>query len=84
MAECKVIMWNSSGIRASTATTPAKMALFDKENPNSDCTIAALVETHHRNEEDFPDYIKEQAGHCHIVHAPTPPTHTLWYHSPDS
>ena len=60
MAECKVTMWNSSDIRASSASTPAKMALFDKESPNAEYTIAALVETHHRNKEDFPDYIKQQ------------------------
>ena len=76
MAECKVTMWNSSGIRAGTASTPAKMALFDNENPKADYTIAAFVETHHRNTDDFPEYITEHAEHFNIVHTPTPPTHT--------
>ena len=76
MAECKVIMWNSSGIRASTVSTPAKMAFFDKENPNAKYTIAAFVETHHRNKEEFPDYVVQQTEHFHIIHTPTPPTHT--------
>ena len=75
MADSKVTMWNSAGIRASTATTPAKIAFFDKENPQADYTIAAFVETHHRDKNDFPDYIKLRAQNFHIVHSPAPTTH---------
>ena len=54
MAETKMTIWNSAGIRASTATTPANITFFDKENPHANYTIAALVETHHRDKNDFP------------------------------
>ena len=75
MADCNVTMWNCSGLRATTVTTLAKMALFDKENPNASYTIAAFVETHHRHTDDFPSYISQQSQHFHILHTPTTTTH---------
>jgi len=59
MADTKVTMWNSSGLRTGTDTTYAKMAFFDQQNTNGNYTIAAFIETHHRDEKDFPLYIKK-------------------------
>ena len=76
MADTKFLMWNSSGIRAGTDTTPAESAFFDQQNPNADYTFAAFVETHHRDEKDLPLYFTIRKPNFHILHSPTPPTHT--------
>ena len=76
MASPKVICWNSSGLRASAKSTPVKIAFFDKEFPKGNFAIAAFVETHHKNEDDFPDEIKEYLVTHHLLHTPTPPGQT--------
>ena len=75
-ASSKVIVWNSAGIRASTASTAEKIAFFDKEFPNGNFAIAAFVETHHREEGDIPEEFKEYRVTHHILNTPTPPEHT--------
>ena len=54
MAVPKVICWNSAGLRASTVTTPKKMAFFDSQFPNANFAIAAFIETHHKSEQEIP------------------------------
>ena len=68
--------WNSGGLRASATSTPGKMAFFDKQFPNGNFAIAAFIETHHKNEEDFPDLIKEYMTTHHLIHTPTSMGHT--------
>ena len=76
MARLNVVMWNSGGLRAAAGTTDHKMAFFDKEFFQADFSIAAFLETHHKNEDDFPDLINEYIVIHHNVHTPTPPDHT--------
>ena len=71
MASTKVICWNSAGLRASAGSTPAKVAFFDKEFPNGNFALAAFIETHHKNEDDFPEEIKAYLVTHHLIHTPT-------------
>ena len=70
-SEMAVVMWNSGGLRAAAGSTDHKMAFFDKEFPQADFAIVAFLETHHKNEDDFPDLITH-----HCVQTSTPPDHT--------
>ena len=76
MAGVKVVMWNSGGLRAAAGSTGHKLASFDKEIRQADFSIAAFLETHHKNEDDFPDLINEYIVTHHYVHTPTPQPHT--------
>jgi len=71
-----IVLWNSGGLRAPSKSTPAKTAFFDKEFPNANFDIAAFIETHHKNEEEIPDLIKEYTITHHLIHTPTPPSNT--------
>ena len=44
MAELKVVMWNSGGLRAAAGSTDHKLTFFDKEFPQADFSIAAFLE----------------------------------------
>ena len=59
MTGLNVVMWNSGGLRAAAPSTAQKMAFFDKEFPEANFSVAAFLETHHKNEDDFPDLINE-------------------------
>lgn len=50
--------WNCNGLRASADFSDSKLDFFDKEFPNGSFAIAAFIETHHRNVEDFPAKLK--------------------------
>ena len=76
MASSKVICWNSSGIWASAASTDEKIAFFDNAFPEGKFAIAAFVETHHKDEHDFPQDMKEYGVTHHILHTPTDNTET--------
>ena len=73
MADLKVVLWNCGGLRANTASTLQKMGTFDKSLPNASFDIAAFVETHHRDESDFPDLIKEYKISHFCLHTPATP-----------
>ena len=53
MASQNVIFWNSAGFRASTYSTPDKFYFLDKQYPNGNFAIAALVESHHKDDLDY-------------------------------
>ena len=63
-------MWNSAGFRASATSTPAKFGFLDSQFPNGGFNIAAILETHHKDEQDY----SEELGHfCkthNIFHSP--------------
>ena len=63
-------------MRASANSTPEKLAFFDQVFPNANFSIAAFVETHHANEDDIPDEIKQYTTTHHLLHTPTPSTET--------
>ena len=50
-----------------------KTGFFDKEFTDANFSVAAFLETHHRNENDFPDLIKEYIVTHHCIHTPTLP-----------
>ena len=77
MAFPKVTCWNSAGIRAGANSTPKKIVFFDKEFPQANFAIAAFLETHHKNDEDIPDYFHSLQNTQHIIHTPT---HTQMKH----
>ena len=71
-----IVMWNCGGIKAPSKSTPANTAFFDKEFPNANFDIAALIKTHHRNEAEIPGLIKEYTITHHLIHTPTTPNST--------
>ena len=71
IGSAKVICWNSSGIKADSSRTPEKLAFLDSQYPNANFAILALVETHHRNEGDIPEELKEYKTSHHLIHTPT-------------
>ena len=71
MTSRKIICWNSAGIRASGKTTPMKVAFFEKEFPDANFNIAAFLETHHKDPDDFPVVFKEFEKTHHLIHTPT-------------
>ena len=52
------------------------MAIFDKEYPQANFSVAAFLETYHKDEDDFPDLINEYMVTHHCSHTPTPLDHT--------
>ena len=76
MAGLNVVLWNSAGLTASAVSTALKTGFFDKQFPVHSFSVAAFVETHHKSELDFPEYIRQSAINHHVVHAPTPPGYT--------
>ena len=51
------------------------MGFFDKEFPEANFSVAAFLETHHKNEDDSPDLIREYIITHHCIHTPTPHDH---------
>ncbi len=70
MGSTKVLSWNCAGLRASTESTKSKMAFLNKEIGNSSFRLLVLLETHHRDENDFPEEIKFHQKTHHLVHTP--------------
>ena len=71
MTSRKIVCWNSAGIRASGRNTPMKVAFFEKEFPNANFNVAAFIETHHKDVDDFPVVFKEYERTHHLIHTPT-------------
>ena len=71
MGSSGVICWNSAGIRAGSKSTPEKLAFLDSQFPNANFAILALVETHHKNEEDIPGELLQYKSSHHLIHSPT-------------
>ena len=64
------VLWNSAGLRASTASTSQKFSFFDSQFKNANFSIAAFVETHHKDHKDFTqDFFQYHQTHT-IVHSP--------------
>ena len=75
MANTKIVQWNCNGLRAAAESSTKKLQFFDKEYPNANFTIAVFLETHHREEDDFPEQLNEYQVTHHLIHAPAPPDH---------
>ena len=71
MSSRKVVCWNSAGIRASGKNTDMKIAFFEKEFPDARFNIAAFIETHHKDSDDFPVVFKGYEKSHHLLHTPT-------------
>ena len=63
MGSESVILWNSAGLRASTDSTAAKFAFFDSQFSNAKFSIAAFVETHHKDQDFTPDFGQFEKTH---------------------
>ena len=70
MAYDNVLMWNCAGFRDSTPTTPSKFLFLDKQFPNANFSIAALVETHHKDQNDFSQDLGQYQTTHNIFHSP--------------
>ena len=71
MTACqRVILWNSAGIRASASSTLEKFNLFDSQFPNASFSIAALVETHHKDAQDYSQELGQHTQTHHILDSP--------------
>ena len=66
-------MLHSGDLPVATHSTNHKMDFLDKVFPQIN---TAFMETHHKNEEDFPSLIKEYIIKHYCIHAPTPTEHT--------
>ena len=65
-----MVLWNSAGLRASAASTLEKFNFFDSQFPNASFSIAALVETHHKDAQDYSPELGQYAQTHHIIHSP--------------
>ena len=74
MTDFKTFVWNCDGLRAPTSSTPLKMGFFAKETAHTNFSLAALVETHHRSDDDLPISLTHLATHYHLIHTPAPHT----------
>ena len=70
MTASQVVLWNSAGFRASAASTVDKFNFFDSQFPNASFSIAALVETHHKDAHDYSPELGQYAQTHHIIHSP--------------
>ncbi len=71
MTVLKFSCWNSAGIRASANSTASKMSFFNSQFPKNDFSIAAFIETHHKDKEDLPEELLLLETTHHIIHTPT-------------
>ena len=70
MASNNVLLWNSAGLRAGTGSTAAKFSFLDKQYPNANFAIMALVETHHKDEFDYSQDLGQYQQTHQIFHSP--------------
>ena len=70
MASHKMVLWNSAGLRASANSTLEKINFFDSQFPNASFAIAALVETHHKDSEDYSPVLAQYTQTHNILHSP--------------
>ena len=54
MAGLNVVIWNCGGLRAAANSKAQKMDFFVKEFPKANFSVASFLETHDKNEDDFP------------------------------
>lgn len=66
----RVLLWNSAGLRASAGSTPAKFSFFDSQFQNANFSIAAFVETHHKDDQDFSRDLGQYQQTHNILHSP--------------
>ena len=65
-----ITLWNSAGLRASAFSTPAKFNFFDSQFPNAKFSIAAFVETHHKDAFDYAYDLGQYQQTHEILHSP--------------
>ena len=65
-----ITLWNSAGLRASASSTSAKFNFFDSQFPNAQFSIAAFVETHHKDALDYTQDLGQYNQTHEILHSP--------------
>ena len=76
MASLKLISWNCQGLRSDNSMTSQKMAFLETQYSQRPFDVLSLLETHHRNESDFPSLITAYKLRHHIIHTPVHPDDT--------
>ena len=77
MGSESIILWNCAGLRASTDSTAEKFSFFDSQFRDAKFTIAAFVETHHKDGNDFTTDLSQFEQTHFILHTPaTNETHS--------
>ena len=66
-----IVLWNCAGLRASTDSTAEKFSFFDSQFRDAKFAIAAFVETHHKNGNDFTNELSQFEQTHNILHTPT-------------
>ena len=66
----KFVMWNCAGLRGTTASTDEKFAFFDSQFPNGSFSVAAIIETHHKDAGDFSQDLGRYKQTHHLFHSP--------------
>ena len=77
MASFNVTSWNCRGIKARSPKTQAKADFLETHFSTRPFDILALLETHHKDLDDFPDLLQGYTHTHHCIHTPTqaPETH---------
>ena len=70
MSAHKFILWNCAGFRASATSTASKFSFFDSQVPSANFSIAALIETHHKDANDFSQALGQFQETHHLLHSP--------------
>ena len=65
-----ITLWNSAGLRANAFSTSAKFNFFDSQFPNAQFSIAAFVETHHKDALDYTQDLGQYKQTHEILHSP--------------
>ena len=65
-----ITLWNSAGLRASAFSTTAKINFFDSQFPNAKFSIAAFVETHHKDAFDYAHELGQYQQTHNILQSP--------------
>ena len=77
MGSESIVLWNCAGLRASTDSTAAKFHFFDSQFRDAKFKIAAFVETHHKDGDDFTHDVSQFEQTHNILHTPaTNETHS--------
>ena len=70
MSAHKIVLWNCAGLRAGTSSTNSKFEFFDSQFTNAGFSIAAFVETHHKDDSDFSQDLGRFGQTHNILHSP--------------
>ena len=70
MGADRFVVWNSAGFRAGAASTSDKFSFLDSQFPGGAFGVAAILETHHKDDQDYARELGRYGRTHHIFHSP--------------